>query len=248
MRNKSRLAIGIPFFALMFFHLCLRVYMGGVAPLQYSRRGWDAEWRGGRTVITVVGEGAPATGVVREGDEVVAFWSERPDATPLVTPDFWRVPPGTRYKLTVRRSGQSLELPLHTIRIHTGAPQGLSFGFFILTFLLFLAAGATVFLLKPGNDQAWLLALMLSSFTALFPISVYMKLPQWVNLTASLAQVLSTIFLPVLLHFFLIFPERSPLLGRLPKLERLIYLPYLFFLLPFYTLRAFQLMPSWRGL
>ena len=239
MSNKSRLAIGIPFFALVFFHLCLRAYLGGVAPLEYSRRGWNAEWREGRTVITVVGEGAPATGVVREGDEVVNFWSERPDATPLVTPDFWRVPPGARYKLTVLRSGQSLELPLYTTRIQTGAPQGLSFGFFILTLLLFLVAGVAVFLLKPGNDQAWLLALMLSSFAALFPLNVYMKLPQSVTLTASLAQLLSTIFLPVILHFFLIFPERSPLLGRLPKLERLIYLPYLFFLLPFYTLRAF---------
>ncbi|HKE04653.1 MAG TPA: hypothetical protein VKE91_11370, partial [Blastocatellia bacterium] len=241
MSDNLRLAIGIPFFALMFFHLCLRAYLGGVAPLEYSRRGWDAEWREGRTVITVVGEGAPATGVVRDGDEVVAFWSERPDSTPLVTPDFWRVPPGTRYMLIVRRSGQVLGLPLHTIRIGAGAPL---FGLFILTFLLFLVAGVAVFPLKPGNDQAWLLALMLTSFTALLPLSVYIKLPQWVNLTASLAQVLSTIFLPIILHFFLIFPERSPLLGRLPKLERLIYLPYLFFLLPFYTLRAFQLMPS----
>src|SRR5262249_38068413 len=123
---------------------------------------------------------------------------------------------------------------------------------FILTFLLFLVAGVAVFLLKPGNDQAWLLALMLTSFTALFPLSVYIRLPQWVSLTASLTQVLSTIFLPVILHFFLIFPERSALLGRFPKLERLIYLPYLFFLLPLYTLRAFllafQLTPSWRGL
>src|SRR5262249_20767752 len=151
MSNNLRLAIGIPFFALVFFHLCLRAYLGGVAPLEYSRRGWDAEWRAGRAVITVVGEGGPAAGVVREAAEVVGFWSERPDSTPLVTPDFWRVPPGTRYTLTVRRSGQSLELPLHTIRIHTGAPQGLSFGFFILTFLLFLVAGTTVFLLKPGN-------------------------------------------------------------------------------------------------
>jgi len=249
MSDNLRLAIGIPFFALMFFHLCLRAYLGGVAPLEYSRRGWDAEWREGRTVITVVGEGAPATGVVRDGDEVVAFWSERPDSTPLVTPDFWRVPPGTRYMLIVRRSGQVLGLPLHTIRIGAGAPL---FGLFILTFLLFLVAGVAVFPLKPGNDQAWLLALMLTSFTALLPLSVYIKLPQWVNLTASLAQVLSTIFLPIILHFFLIFPERSPLLGRFPKLERLIYLPYLFFLLPLYGLRAFllafQLTPSWRGL
>ena len=46
--------------------LCLRAYLGGIAPQHYSRRGWDSEWQDGRAVITIVGENSPATGVVRE--------------------------------------------------------------------------------------------------------------------------------------------------------------------------------------
>jgi serine phosphatase RsbU (regulator of sigma subunit) len=250
MSVRLRLIIGIPLFALMFFYLCLRVYLG-VAPQEYSRRGWDAEWRDGGVVITDVGLNSPATDVVRKGDVVVAFWSERPDATSLVTPKFWRVPPDTRYKLTVSRDGQLLELPLRTTRISAGGPLGVLFLFFMLTFLLFITTGVTVFLLKPGAEQAWLLALMLTTPVALFPLNFeYIQPPRWIYLVALLTQTLSTIFLPVILRFFLIFPERSPLLRRFPMLEWLIYLPFLLFILPpdivGKVMTAFQLTPTWR--
>jgi GAF domain-containing protein len=137
MSVRLRLIIGIPFFALMFFYLGLRVY-SRVALQDYSLRGWNAEWRDGRAVIADVIPNSPATGVLRKGDVVVAFWSERRDATPLVTPDYWRVPPGTRYKLTVSRDGQSLELPLQTTRIAFGGPSsGALYFFYMLTFLAF---------------------------------------------------------------------------------------------------------------
>jgi serine phosphatase RsbU (regulator of sigma subunit) len=249
MSVRLRLIIGIPLFALLFFYLCLRVYLGGVVPQQYSLRGWRAEWQDGRAVIVNVGMDSPATGVVRKGDVIVAFWSERPDATPLGVPGRWRVPPGTQYKLTLSRDGQTLEFPLHTTRINTNAPSGWSFVCLIITFLLFLGAGATVFLLKPADEQAWLLALMLTTLTALFPLSIYLQLPRWISLAALLTQTLATIFFPVILRFFLIFPERSPLLRRFPKLGWLIYLPYLLFMAPAYVLgkvlTAFQLKPDW---
>src|SRR5262245_59853886 len=140
MSVRLRLIIGIPFFALMFFYLGLRIY-SRIGPQQYSYRGWDAEWRDGRVVIADVGQYSPATGVVREGDVVVAFWSERRDATPLVTTDYWRVPPGMRYMLTVSRDGQLLELPLETIRINAGGPLGALYFLYMLTFLLYIGAG-----------------------------------------------------------------------------------------------------------
>jgi len=250
MSVRLRLIIGVPLFALMFFYLGLRIY-SRIAPQQYSRRGWDAEWRDGRVVIADVGQNSPATGVVRKGDVVVAFRSERRDATPLVTTDLWRVPPGTRYILTVSRDGQSLELPLQTIRINTGGPPGALFVLFILTFLLYIGAGVTFFHLKPDDEQVWLLALMLTTPVALFPLNLeYVELPMWMRLAASLARALATIFIPVILHFFLIFPERSPLLRRFPKLEWLVYLPYLLFRAPLGIVREvlteFQLAPVWR--
>src|SRR5262245_34093105 len=252
MNTRLRLAIGIPFFALIFFYLCLRVYLGGIAPSEYSIRGWNAEQKDGRFVIVLVGESPLVTGVLQKGDEIVSLWSERPDATPIITQGFWHVPPGTQYKLTINRAGQLFELPLHTTRINTNSPVGAFFVFFIFTFLLFIGAGVMVFLLKPGDDQAWLLALMLTSFTALFPLRLYLRLPWWVYLTAELTQLVSTIFLPVMLRFFLVFPERSPLLMRFPRLKWMIYLPYLLLLLPLLTLQTIfsvsQWTPPWRGL
>jgi len=250
MSVRLRLIIGIPLFALMFFYLGLRIY-SWVSLQEYSRRGWDAEWRDGRVVIADVGQNSPATGVVRKGDVVVAFWSERRDATPLVTTDFWRVPPGTRYMLTVIRDGQSLELPLQTTRISAGGPSsGVLYFFYMLTFLLFITTGVAVFLLKPGDEQAWQLALILTTPVALLTLNIgYLRLPGWILLAALLTLTLANIFFPAVLRFFLIFPERSPLLRRFPKLEWLIYLPYLLFMAPRYAvgevLMAFHLAPAW---
>jgi serine phosphatase RsbU (regulator of sigma subunit) len=235
----------------MFFYLGLRVY-ARITLQEYSLRGWSAEWRDGRAVIANVSPNSPATDVLRKGDVVVAFWSERPDATPLVTPDRWRVPPGARYKLTVSRDGQSLELPLQTTRVPFGGPSsGVVYFFYMLTFLLFIVTGVTVFMLKPGDEQAWLLALMLTTPVALVTLNLgYIPLPRWIYLAALLTQSLATVFFPAVLRFFLIFPERSPLLGRLQKLEWLIYLPYLLLLAPREIvgdiLTAFNMAPAWR--
>jgi serine phosphatase RsbU (regulator of sigma subunit) len=183
---------------------------------------------------------------------VVTFWSERRDETPLVTQDYWRVPPGTRYKLTVSRDGQSLEQSLQTTRISFGGPSsGALYFFYMLTFLLFIITGVTVFLLRPGDEQAWLLALILTTPVALLTFAIgSLQLPRWIYLAASLTQTLATVFFPAVLRFFLIFPERSPLLRRLPKLEWLVYLPYLLFMAPrdimVDVLTTFQLAPAWR--
>jgi len=251
MSVRLRLIIGIPFFALMFFFLGLRVYTR-VALQEYSLRGWNAEWRDGRVVIADVIPDLPATGVLRKGDVVVAFWSERRDETPLVTQDYWRVPPDTRYKLTVSRDGQSLELPLQTTRISFGGPSsGALYFFYMLTFLLFIITGVTVYLLRPGDEQAWLLALILTTPVVLLTLNIAsLQLPRWIYLAASLTQTLAAVFFPAVLRFFLIFPERSPLLRRFAKLEWLVYMPYLLFMAPrdimVEVLTTFQLAPAWR--
>jgi len=250
MSIRSRLAVGIPFFALMFIYLCLRAYLGGIAPQQYSRRGWSSEWRDGRAVIASVLVNSPATGVLREGDVIVAISSENPALTRLVAPVLAQVPPGTQYKMVVSRDGQTLEAQLHTTTIYTNAPTGWAFILFMLTLLLFLGAGVTVFLLKPDDEQAWMLALISATPITVFPLNPSLPMPWWMFFTALLAQTLTPIFYPVILRFFLVFPERSPILKRFPKLESLTYMPFLIFMLPLITLRnvlsAFRLSPPWR--
>lgn len=238
MSKRWRLALGLPFFALMLCHVGMRVYLGSLALEQYSRRGWNAAQRDGRTIITQVGGASTATGVLQQGDEIVALWSERPEATSALEQSYWRVPPGTRYTLTVRREGQVLELPFVTTRLRPEGPQGVFLLAVALTCLIFIVTGAAVFLLKPDDRQAWLLSLMLSALVALLPLNLFIQQPRWAFYLALLAQSASTIFLPIFWHFFLLFPARSPWLRRWPRLERLLYLPYLFLLLPVFVLRS----------
>lgn len=56
--------------------------------------------------------------------------------------------------------------------------------------------------------------------------------PVWLTQVVSTAAALGLLFLPIFVHFFLIFPEPSPLLHRFARLETWIYLPYLLLLLP----------------
>jgi sigma-B regulation protein RsbU (phosphoserine phosphatase) len=100
--------------------------------------------------------------------------------------------------------------------------------------LIFLLPGFAVFLLKPGDKQALLLALMLGTY---FAISNYAlpSLPAWLLYVAVAARILGTLFWPVFFHFFLVFPERSPLLRRFPRLEFYLYIPYLLTVLPFHA-------------
>lgn len=251
MSKRWQLALGIPFFALMFFYLGVRAYAGLILPGTVGRRGWGAELRDGKNIVTAVADGMPASGVLQVGDEIVALRSARADRMPIVTQEFWRIPPGTAYTLVIQRAGETRELTLQTIVIQSNGPQGTFLIIFLITLALFLFTGLTVFVLKLGDQQAWLLALILSSVTALIPLNViFATLPRWVGYTVSLIRVIATIFLPVFLHFFLIFPARSPLLQRFPRLLRLGYLSYWVILLPLFTLQLLidsEYIQVWRN-
>ena len=137
---------------------------------------------------------------------------------------------GTTYKLTIRRGGRTLEFDLAT------AAKPLGGWFFDLALhlvsLIFPLTGLAVFLLKPDNKQAWLLALMLGSFTGLFSGGLPLA-PTWLQSIARFAQFFHIAFFPLCLHFFLFFPERGLWARRFPRLEFWIYLPFLSVMFPF---------------
>ena len=66
---------------------------------------------------------------------------------------------------------------------------------------------------------------MLGAFAAILNDDVA-ALPLFVSLVMAAARVVGLFFLPLFAHFFLIFPERSPLLVRFPRLERWLYWPF----------------------
>src|SRR5262249_54160224 len=104
--------------------------------------------------------------------------------------------------------------------------------------LLFLFAGGAMFLLaRRGSSQALLLAAVFVLFPAVEG-SAHMSrlaLPEYVMAVA--AQCIAVSFSwPAFLHFFLVFPQRSPLLDRFPALLRWLYLLSILFTAPVFLL------------
>ncbi len=218
MKNKRRLILGSLFFALLFFYFGVRVYFVFFHVGSYD--GWSGEQRGidQPAIVTRTDPQGPAT-LLLPGDEILALNGITTRQAPSILNFAGRVPPGTSYIMTVRRNGQEFLLRLTTVENLAQQPDWGQKAF-LLIYLIFLLTGLFVFLLKPDNDQAWLLALMLGTFTGLntwtMPLIV---LGRGVEFTIAFVKILGLWSLPLLVQFFLIFPDRSPILKglSLPK-------------------------------
>jgi sigma-B regulation protein RsbU (phosphoserine phosphatase) len=232
MTKKLKLISGILFFALMSANIGANFYESWAEQFTYSQRGWEAKEEDGKPIIRTVDADGPAAALL-VGDEVISLEVEPRGACPLIDMRGCAAPRGTIYKLTIRRGGQTLEFDLAT----AAKPlSGWFYGFiFNLASLIFPVTGLAVFLLKPDNKQAWLLALMLGSFVGLIGGGISLA-PAWLQSLARFARYFHIFFFPLFLHFFLLFPERGPWVRRFPRLEFWIYLPFLLWILPVITI------------
>ncbi|HZF40357.1 MAG TPA: hypothetical protein VE715_16145, partial [Blastocatellia bacterium] len=225
MTVRRRRWLGAFFFALMFGHFGVSAYsaLADLARLPGSSDGWTASLLpDGRAQIVSVDQNGPAT-ALQVGDEFVSINGLTLRDDPKIRGYNQIVPPGTSYTIVVRRHGQLIEFTLTT----TDYPirRWLMPITDCLTQLLFLLTGLTVFLLKPSDRQAWLLVLMLGLFSGLFNNNLP-PLPLMLQLMMAVARIMGIWLVPVFCHFFLIFPDRSPLLRRFPILERGLYWPF----------------------
>src|SRR5688500_10091454 len=120
--------------------------------VMFERRGWGTSQRekGGAVFVLQVNASGPADGLLRVGDEVVAFESEDVERSDLrLESAYHRVREGEPHRLTVRRDGRPLEVTLRAGK-EPAAPSLLTpeavLG--ILYSLFFLSVGLAVFLLK----------------------------------------------------------------------------------------------------
>src|SRR5262252_616219 len=164
MTKKLKLISGVLFLALMSANIGALLYHSWAQQFTYSQRGWEAKEVDGKPVIWTVDADGPAA-ALRVGDEVISLEVEPRGACPLINKRECAAPQGTIYKLTIRRGGRTLEFDLAT----AAKPlSGWFYGFmFNLGGLIFPVTGLAVFLLKPNDKQALLLALMLGSFVGL---------------------------------------------------------------------------------
>lgn len=197
-------------------------------PRAGSYGGWNGKWDGtGEPLVTKV-ETAELQPQLQVGDEIIAINGVKIRENPSILGLEDATPPGTRYTMTIRRAGQLHEVAAHTIAYKP--ERNVNPALFVI--LLFLVTAWAVFLLRPDDQQAWLLALMLATMTGLMGGPVPTNLPAWLSLIAGAGESLGVLFLPILVHFFLIFPEPSPLLRRWPGLTSWLYLLWFLVILP----------------
>jgi eukaryotic-like serine/threonine-protein kinase len=220
---RLRITLLCLLFALMFINTGVLVY----SYLHYikisSSAGWQYEQQGNRIFITDVDNNGPAASILQRGDEIVTLNGQPAEKLTSAQLEFYGIKPGP-YKITIRRDGETHDFSLQTgpfsfdipwLQITLGLP------------LILLFTGLIVFLLRPDHKQAFLFALMMLTFPkGWIPGYLIANLPWWAGGIVIVADSVTEQFLPVFLHFFLIFPERSPLVRRFPRLEWYLYLPY----------------------
>jgi len=199
--------------------------------------GWGVDSDTGRVRMRTFDNSSPAFSVLREGDEIIALNNQPYTKNGAqYYKAFHNAPPGTVYTVAVRRSGgQVQEFTLHTTT--TARWQwGLVFLFTLIS-AVFLLTGIAIFLLRPGDKQALLLALILTGFTGLPDRDIFAV--SWL-LAVVLVIANNVAQLPLFfLHFFLIFPQRSPLLRRFPRFEWWPYLAFLLVAFPFVAVSSY---------
>lgn len=230
--RRVRFMIGGLFFVVMF------VYAGANAHQSLGARqsssGWLMAERDGRLWVDYVSAEGAAAGALRAQDEIVAI-NGREVRSYWQAFDVLGLEPGSSYTLRVRREGEVREFALRTTALtpFTSLMRGL---LTIIIPAIFLMVGLAVFVLKPYDKQALLLALMFGTFipseSQFLPFSGY---PSWLVVMMVAGGFISTFFAPLLFHFFLVFPERSPLLRRFPRLEWLLYLPNFLVTVPYFA-------------
>jgi serine phosphatase RsbU (regulator of sigma subunit) len=227
MTKRARILFGGIVLALMSANFGLYVYSISL-PKKGSYGGFSVNWDvKGEPRITGVNPGVLAADF-QVGDELIAIDGVKIRDDPRVLIEYYP-PPGTRITFMIRRAGALRDVTIQTVPHWERA----RFDPIYYISLLLLLTGWAVFLLRPDDKQAWLLALMLATLTGLVGDDPS-NLPSLLAAAVGAAAVAGLLFLPVFVHFFLIFPGRSPLLRRWPRLEPLLYIPFLFVLLPIF--------------
>ncbi|MGH9901831.1 MAG: PDZ domain-containing protein, partial [Pyrinomonadaceae bacterium] len=241
MRNRLHLILGGLFFALMLAYAGANAYLGFEA--RQNSIGWAPAPGDGRVLVELVTPEGPAAGLLRARDEVVAINGREIRGYAQVSA-LLRLAPGTAYTLTVRREGETRDFTLRTTPI---APFAATMRVMLSVVLpaIFLVVGFAVFVLKPFDKQALLLALMFGTFVFITAEDQFIpdaRYPWWLAGILVAGGAVSCLFAAVLFHFFLVFPEPSPALRRWPRLEFYLYVPHVLVTMPFIALAIFVMV------
>ena len=143
---------------------------------------------------------------------------------------FAAIPPGKVIGLNVESRTVERAVLLRYVDAFSFTRVPVTVAYHVLLGLIALAIGGFVIARRPGDQRATLLFVLMSLFALVRfaeagPVHRY-----GLDAAANLIQLLAAIggmllYFPVLLHLFLVFPSKRPVLDAYPRLTRYIYLP-----------------------
>jgi sigma-B regulation protein RsbU (phosphoserine phosphatase) len=226
MLHAARIAAAVAFAACTLFYSATWMLASRWAN-PHVELGYDAVYVAETRVQLVrevyAGSAAEAAGM-RVGDRIVAI-----DAQPFTDSDFQRRKwfqhqAGEKIQLSIERTGAPA--PITLTATFRDLDRATALGDFFgdvrdLYPVPFVLVGLTVLLLRVSDRNAWLLALLLASFTTIAAIPDPLAINHPVLFACALGYkaVLLGLIGPLFYFFFAVFPVRSPLDLRLPWLK-----------------------------
>jgi GAF domain-containing protein len=207
------------------------LFISGLGYLLVPFYGFRVDMAGEPRIQTLAGDLA-----VRDGDRIV-----RMNGRPLTRPEdlneiLQEAAPRTPLTIEVERAGQPLQLvqpPVpHSRRVLAGLATS------ILAGLVLLAVGLTVRLRRSGKPATLFFLFCVSVALLMGGIPDGFGTPLLRSVATKLLIAALVLCGAFLLHFFLVFPQPHRVLRRFPRLERLLYLPPVAFLLVVYAANA----------
>lgn len=231
-RYGWRFAVGCAVFAVMFVYLGINIRQAYL--YDWALPFWEVvQQSDGR--LSINGVYPRYWDRLKQDNELLSFNGQRVTNVAQFNHLRTEVKAGDRYTITVRTKGESgaREIGLVAEPRHSWGTSTSGVIFTILFPLVYLLTGLLIFLFRPDDKRAFLLAMMF----ALPPVApaaanVMEGLPAWLVAVRLVGYTIASVGCVLWLHFFLVFPERSSLLRRFPSLEYLIYLPFLLIILP----------------
>jgi phosphoserine phosphatase RsbU/P len=232
-KKRLKLILGGLFFALLFICAGVNMYRSLAVLSIRSDPGWVATQQGSRLFIAQVAPDKP----LQIEDEIISLNRQAIKDPFDVLKVFQNTLPGELYQIEIRRNGQIKTFSLQTGPVLISDWTLMVAGYLIIP-AIFIITGFVVFLLKPYDKQAFLLALMFGMFIGALMATrpSFAGVSPWLMVVMLIVQIVSLFLWPVFFHFFQIFPEPSPMLRRFPRLAYYLYIPHLIIIFPYFTI------------
>ncbi len=251
MTKQLKFILGCALFALMLLYWGTSTWLSFAELWQASECGLETKLQDNKVIISGINL-ENYSPVLHPGDEILGIKGQGPDSAQTLLDGLVKGKAGSATTLLVKCQGSIHEVPVTTQPVPlTRWLRTFSSIFAPWTFLL---TGLLLLLLRHDEPQAWLLAVMLGTFTGLFGVGFdSIPIPNWGQVVFPLARVVGIFFFPLFLNFFLVFPKPSFTRPQWLKFRWWLYAPFVLVLLPInalgrlqpYSNPIFELLPNW---